>query len=173
MQTLIVEADKTTVLPVFKNSDGTFEVVYENFTRTYTRGGLKESFEGGVFVDDGHVFYLVLPKTPQEDAAWLTPVDLYLQEFKVDGETVEYWMRINKDDVWTPIHVSKKGLNPVTETLSFDEFYRRRVLPTGMFPIDETLHYSDYFYRVHSTREYVELARFNNDEAVTNFIEWL
>lgn len=34
MQTLIVEADKTTVLPVFKNPDGSFEVIYENFTRT-------------------------------------------------------------------------------------------------------------------------------------------
>lgn len=173
MQTLIVEADKTTVLPVFKNPDGAFEVIYENFTRTYTHENLKNAFEGGALVDDGRVFYLVLPKTPQEDADWLTPVDFYLQEFKVNGEYVEYWMRIKKDDVWTPIHVSKKGLNPVTETLSYDEFFHRRVLPTGMFPIDQTLHYSDYFYRVHSTREYVELARFNNDEAITDFIEWL
>lgn len=99
-------------------------------------------------------------------------MELYLQEFKVNGEYVEYWMRINKDDVWTPIHVSKKGLNPVKETLSFDEFYRRKVLSENP-PVDETLHYSDYFYRVHSTREYVELARFNNDEAITDFIEWL
>ena len=172
MQTLIVEADKTTVLPVFKNPDGTFEVIYENFTRTYTHENLKNAFEGGALVDDGHVFYLVLPKTPQEDAAWLTPVDFYLQEFKVNGEYVESWKRINKDDVWTPIHVSKKGLNPVTETLSYDEFYRRKVLSENP-PVDETLHYSDYFYRVHSSREYVELARFNNDEAITDFIEWL
>lgn len=172
MQTLIVEADKTTVLPVFKNPDGTFEVVYENFTRTYTHENLKNAFEGGALVDDGRVLYLVLPKTPQEDADWLTPVDFYLQEFKVNGEYVEYWMRIDKDDVWTPIHVSKKGLNPVKETLSFDEFYRRKVLSENP-PVDETLHYSDYFYRVHSTREYVELARFNNDETITDFIEWL
>ena len=172
MQTLIVEADKTTVLPVFKNPDGSFEVIYENFTRTYTHENLKNAFEGGVLVDDGRVFYLVLPKTPQEDADWLTPVDFYLQEFKVNGEYVEYWMRINKDDVWTPIHVSKKGLNPVKETLSFDEFYRRKVLSENP-PVDETLHYSDYFYRVHSSREYVELARFNNDETITDFIEWL
>ena len=172
MQTLIVEADKTTVLPVFKNPDGTFEVIYENFTRTYTHENLKNAFEGGALVDDGRVLYLVLPKTPQEDADWLTPVDFYLQEFKVNGEYVEYWMRINKDDVWTPIHVSKKGLNPVKETLSFDGFYRRKVLSENP-PVDETLHYSDYFYRVHSTREYVELARFNNDEAITDFIEWL
>lgn len=172
MQTLIVEADKTTVLPVFKNPDGTFEVIYENFTRTYTHENLKNAFEGGALVDDGRVLYLVLPKTPQEDAAWLTPVDFYLQEFKVNGEYVEYWMRIDKDDVWTPIHVSKKGLNPVKETLSYDEFYRRRVLSENP-PVDETLHYSDYFYRVHSSREYVELARFNNDEAITDFIEWL
>lgn len=172
MQTLIVEADKTTVLPVFKNPDGSFEVIYENFTRTYTHENLKNAFEGGALVDDGRVLYLVLPKTPQEDAAWLTPVDFYLQEFKVNGEYVEYWMRIDKDDVWTPIHVSKKGLNPVKETLSYDEFYRRKVLSENP-PVDETLHYSDYFYRVHSTREYVELARFNNDEAITDFIEWL
>lgn len=172
MQTLIVEADKTTVLPVFKNPDGSFEVIYENFTRTYTHENLKNAFEGGALVDDGRVLYLVLPKTPQEDADWLTPVDFYLQEFKVNGEYVEYWMRINKDDVWTPIHVSKKGLNPVKETLSFDEFYRRKVLSENP-PVDETLHYSDYFYRVHSSREYVELARFNNDEAITDFIEWL
>ena len=172
MQTLIVEADKTTVLPVFKNPDGSFEVIYENFTRTYTHENLKNAFEGGALVDDGRVLYLVLPKTPQEDADWLTPVDFYLQEFKVNGEYVEYWMRINKDDVWTPIHVSKKGLNPVKETLTFDEFYRRKVLSENP-PIDETLHYSDYFYRVHSSREYVELARFNNDEAITDFIEWL
>lgn len=172
MQTLIVEADKTTVLPVFKNPDGTFEVIYENFTRTYTHENLKNAFEGGVLVDDGRVLYLVLPKTPQEDADWLTPVDFYLQEFKVNGEYIEYWMRIDKDDVWTPIHVSKKGLNPVKETLSFNEFYRRKVL-TENPPVDETLHYSDYFYRVHSSREYMELARFNNDEAITDFIEWL
>lgn len=172
MQTLIVEADKTTVLPVFKNPDGSFEVIYENFTRTYTHENLKNAFEGGALVDDGRVLYLVLPKTPQEDADWLTPVDFYLQEFKVNGEYVEYWMRINKDDVWTPIHVSKKGLNPVKETLTFDEFYRRKVLSENP-PIDETLHYSDYFYRVHSSREYVELTRFNNDEAITDFIEWL
>lgn len=172
MQTLIVEADKTTVLPVFKNPDGSFEVIYENFTRTYTHENLKNAFEGGALVDDGRVLYLVLPKTPQEDADWLTPVDFYLQEFKVNGEYVKYWMRIDKDDVWTPIHVSKKGLNPVKETLSFDEFYRRKVLSENP-PVDETLHYSDYFYRVHSTREYVELARFNNDEAITDFIEWL
>ena len=172
MQTLIVEANKTTVLPVFKNPDGSFEVVYENFTRTYTHENLKNAFEGGALVDDGRVLYLVLPKTPQEDAAWLTPVDFYLQEFKVNGEYVECWMRINKDDVWTPIHVSKKGLNPVTETLDYGEFYRRKVLSENP-PVDETLHYSDYFYRVHSSREYVELARFNNDEAITDFIEWL
>lgn len=172
MQTLIVETDKTTVLPVFKNPDGSFEVVYENFTRTYTHENLKNAFEGGALVDDGRVLYLVLPKTPQEDADWLTPVDFYLQEFKVNGEYVEYWMRINKDDVWTPIHVSKKGLNSVKETLTFDEFYRRKVLSENP-PVDETLHYSDYFYRVHSTREYVELARFNNDEAITDSIEWL
>lgn len=172
MQTLIVEADKTTVLPVFKNPDGSFEVIYENFTRTYTHENLKNAFEGGALVDDGRVLYLVLPKTPQEDADWLTPVDFYLQEFKVNGEYVEHWMRIDKDDVWTPIHVSKKGLNPVKETLSFNEFYRRKVL-TENPPVDETLHYSDYFYRVHSSREYVELARFNNDEAITDFIEWL
>lgn len=172
MQTLIVEADKTTVLPVFKNKDGSFEVIYENFTRTYTHENLKNAFEGGALVDDGRVLYLVLPKTPQEDADWLTPVDFYLQEFKVNGEYVEYWMRIKKDDVWTPIHVSKKGLNPVKETLSYDEFYRRKVLSENP-PVDETLHYSDYFYRVHSSREYVELARFNNDEAITDFIEWL
>lgn len=172
MQTLIVEADKTTVLPVFKNPDGSFEVIYENFTRTYTHENLKNAFEGGALVDDGRVLYLVLPKTPQEDADWLTPVDFYLQEFKVDGNYVEYWMRIDKDDVWTLIYVSKKGLNPVKETLSYDEFYRRKVLSENP-PVDETLHYSDYFYRVHSTREYVELARFNNDEAITDFIEWL
>lgn len=172
MQTLIVEADKTTVLPVFKNPDRSFEVIYENFTRTYTHENLKNAFEGGALVDDGRVLYLVLPKTPQEDADWLTPVDFYLQEFEVNGEYVEYWMRIDKDDVWTPIHVSKRGLNPVKETLSYDEFYRRKVLSENP-PVDETLHYSDYFYRVHSSREYVELARFNNDEAITDFIEWL
>ena len=172
MQTLIVEADKTTVLPVFKNPDGTFEVIYENFTRTYTHENLKNAFEGGALVDDGRVLYLVLPKTPQKDASWLTPVDFYLQEFKVNREYVEYWIRINKDDVWTPIHVSKKGLNPVKEPISYDEFYRRRVLAENP-PVDQTLHYSDYFYRVHSSREYVELARFNSDEAITDFIEWL
>lgn len=173
MQTLIVEADKTIVLPVFENPDGSFEVVYENFTRTFTHESLKKTFEGGVLVDDGPVFYLVLPKTPQEDASWLTPVELYLQEFKVEGKEIENWMRIYKDDVWTPVLITKNGATPVTETLSYDEFFHRRVLPTEMFPIDQTLHYSDYFYRVHYTREYVELTRFHGEKSPADFIEWL
>lgn len=172
MQTLIVEADKTIVLPVFKNSDGTFEVAYENFTRTYTHEALEESFEGGALVDDGPISYLVLPKTPQEDASWLTPVELYLQEFKVEGEEVKNWMRIYKDDVWTPILITKNGASPVTETLSYKEFFHRRALSAENSPADETLHYSDYFYRVHSTREYVELTRFRGEETPADFIEW-
>ena len=173
MQTLIVEAAKTKVLPVFKNPDRSFEVVYENFTRAYTYEDLKDAFEGGALVDDGPISYLVLPKTPQEDASWLTPVELYLQEFKVEGGEVENWMRIYKDDVWTPILITKNGASPVTETLSYGEFFHRRVLPTGMFPVDQTLHYSDYFYRVHSSREYVELTRFRGEETPADFIEWL
>lgn len=173
MQTLIVEANKTIVLPVFKTPDGDFEVAYENFTRSFTHESLKRTFEGGALVDDGPISYLVLPKTPQEDASWLTPVELYLQEFKVEEGEVENWMRIYKDDVWTPILITKNGASPVIETLSYEEFFHRRVLPTEMFPIDQTLHYSDYFYRVHSSREYVELTRFRGEETPADFIEWL